>query len=490
MTRGSCLRRSEWTRSVEPAKPCFVSSAGLIDKDRNIFLDSHFRTDITPSNATMAPVTTIPHKSNGHKRYLPEESTKSVELPSDVDLEESDADAGALQPVREPEETEWDGFDGAEEAQTDEDEESDADSVEIEIEKMKEKKPIAPKDAEEEELERIIFGDAAGFRHGIDDFSLSRTAGAYGDQSGAEDDDEDDDEGQADQPWFFVDAPVAAPAGSIPTATVDGSEDEGDKPAWDDSDDERLVVSLATMPGLKKLRETVEDDVINGKEYARRLRKQYERIYPTPDWAVHASGTVNRKRRRAMDDDESGEESTSDMDMDDEDLSSQPLARLLQDADILSRASRGPTKRRKLQAGTIDIQRLKAVSKAGPVSIPTSRAYAMTNTRLVCDHLAVFPPHLPYPALVRSQLDSIPASREPEPAEPEPASHVPPHQAHAAYDDRIPSVPFRLAHISERASTLLPHLEHCHRAGRENLAHLWPSTRATNHGVLLVVTRR
>ena len=352
----------------------------------------------------MAPVTTNPHKSNGHKRYLPEESTNPVDLPSDVDLEESEAESGALQAVREPQETEWEGFDGAEEAQTDEGDDSESDSVEIEIEKIKGKKPVAPKDAEEEELERIIFGDAAGFRQGLDDFSLSRTAGTYGDLSGEEDNDEDDgdDEGQEDQPWFFVDAPVAAPAGSIPTPAADESEDDGDKPAWADSDDERLVVSLATMPGLKKLRETVEDDIINGKEYARRLRKQYERIYPTPDWAIHASGVANKKRRRTMDDDESGEESASDMDMDDEDLSSQPLARLLQDADILSRASRGPTKRRKLQAGTIDIQRLKAVSKAGPVSSPSSCAYDSTNTRLVCDHIAVFSPHVPHPALVRS----------------------------------------------------------------------------------------
>ena len=71
-----------------------------------------------------------------------------------------------------------------------------------------------------------------------------------------------------------------------------------------------------------------------------------------------------------MDDDESEEESGSDMDVDEDDLSTQPLARLLKDADILSRnTARGPAKRRKLQAGTIDIQRLKDVSKAGPVSL-------------------------------------------------------------------------------------------------------------------------
>lgn len=315
----------------------------------------------------MAPVTTRPHKSNNHQRYLPKKSKNDApQLPSDVDLEESDNEAGALQPVDKAPEPEWEGFDG-EDNESNEDEESDADSVTFQLEPKKQEKPILPKDAEEEELERMIFGDAAGFKQGLDDFSLDRTAGAFGDLSDVDQDEEEDLDAVADQDLFFFDTgPVAAPAGSVAVANADESESEDDKPAWEDSDDERLVVSLASVPQLRKLRETLEDDVVNGKEYSRRLRKQYERLYPAPDWAVHATG---KKRRRTMDDDESGEGSGSDMDMEDEDVSSQPLARLLKDADILSRNSRGPTKRRKLQAGTVDIQRLKDVMKAGPVSL-------------------------------------------------------------------------------------------------------------------------
>jgi U3 small nucleolar RNA-associated protein 18 len=172
---------------------------------------------------------------------------------------------------------------------------------------------------------------------------------------------------------FFFDAgPVAAPAGSVAPKGTEESDDEDEKPAWEDSDDERLVVSLASVPQLRKLRETADDDVVNGKEYSRRLRKQYERLYPTPNWAAYATGKANKKRRRTMEEDESGDESASDMDVDDEDLSTAPLAKLLKDADILSRVSRGSAKRRKLQAGTIDIQRLKDVSKAGPVSRTSS----------------------------------------------------------------------------------------------------------------------
>jgi U3 small nucleolar RNA-associated protein 18 len=47
-------------------------------------------------------------------------------------------------------------------------------------------------------------------------------------------------------------------------------------PAWHDSDDERLLVSLASNNRLRKLRRSEDEDVINGREYARRLRQQYE----------------------------------------------------------------------------------------------------------------------------------------------------------------------------------------------------------------------
>jgi U3 small nucleolar RNA-associated protein 18 len=362
----------------------------------------------------MAPVTTIPHKANNHERYLPEKTKNATNLPSDVDLEESDNEAGALQPVDEPQEVDWEGFGGEEEANNSDDGgESDAESIQIQLEPKKQEKPILPKDAEEEELERIVFGDSAGFKQGLDDFSLDRTAGAYGDVSDEDEDDEEDIEGVADQDLFFFDAgPVAAPAGSVAVDKAEESEDEHDKPAWDDSDDERLVVSLASVPQLRKLRETVDDDMVNGKEYSRRLRKQYERLYPTPEWAQHATGKANKKRRRTMDENESGEGSASDMDMDDEDVSSEPLARLLRDADIMSRNARGPTKRRKLQAGTVDIQRLKDVMKAGPVCISLRHVRVfLTNFYLVCCHLIVFPSHLSTTAFLWPQLDFVPASR-------------------------------------------------------------------------------
>jgi U3 small nucleolar RNA-associated protein 18 len=319
----------------------------------------------------MAPskTKTAPHKSNNHKRYLADDANESAGFT--IDLNGNEAEGKELQTVNKSNDSDFEGFgseDGGKDDVEDE-EDSDAESVKINIQDKKSERVIPPKDAEEEELERLIFGDSAGFKDGLENFSISRTAGMYGDASDEEQEEGSDLDNVADDNLFFFDTgPEAAPAGSVAVTKVEDSEDEEDQPAWDDSDDERLVVSLASVPQLRKLRETAEDDMVNGKEYARRLRKQYERLYPAPEWAAHATGKA-KKRRRTMDDDEgSSEESGSDMDVDD-DLSTQPLARLLKDADILSRnTARGPAKRRKLQSGTIDIQRLKDVSKAGPVS--------------------------------------------------------------------------------------------------------------------------
>lgn len=391
------------------------------------------------TTAAMAPsktktkTTAMPHKSNNHQRYLADDSVESPGFT--IDLDGNEADGKALQTLNQANDSDFEGFgseDGDKAGAEDEAEDSDAESVEFNIEEKKKERVIPPKDTEEEELERLIFGDSAGFKDGLDNFSLSRTAGMYGGASDDEQDEVADLENVADDNLFFFDTgPEAAPAGSVALAKVDESEDEEDQPAWEDSDDERLVVSLASVPQLRKLRETAEDDMVNGKEYARRLRKQYERLYPAPEWAAHATGTA-KKRRRTMDDDESADESGSDMDVDEQDLSTQPLARLLKDADILSQnTARGPVKRRKLQAGTVDIQRLKDVAKAGPVSSPytTQDVVALTSS-IVCSHLAFFPPHISPASFFRTKLDALASPRQPEPTESQPSAYIVTHQAH------------------------------------------------------------
>ena len=308
-------------------------------------------------NTTMPPATKtkIPHRSNGHKRF----EASNVQ---GLNLSDKESESGAVvqRPAAKEREPEWEGFE-----EEDDDHSVDEEHVDI-ISEAEEEGP--EKDEEEEELERLVFGDSAGFKEGIKSFSLDPLPTALGESSDEERNEDGNLDNIADQDLFFFDSgPTVAPTALVHTDT---EEEDGDKPAWDDSDDDKLVVSLASVPQLRKLREAEEDNMVDGKEYVRRLRKQYLRLHPTPDWALHATGKVKRKRTRAVEDAESEEDSVSDMDVDDEDLSTQPLARLLKDADILSRnLGRNPSKRRKLQAGTVDIQRLKDVCKAGPACV-------------------------------------------------------------------------------------------------------------------------
>lgn len=72
--------------------------------------------------------------------------------------------------------------------------------------------------------------------------------------------------------------------------------------AWVDADDERIMVPLAgpnarALDGsvrgtkkLRKLRAAPDEQYVNGAEYQRRLRKQYERMHPRPAWASASQG--------------------------------------------------------------------------------------------------------------------------------------------------------------------------------------------------------
>lgn len=144
----------------------------------------------------------------------------------------------------------------------------------------------------------------------------------------------------------------------------------GNPPAWVDSDDERMMVSLASNPRLRKLRVSEAEDLVNGKEYTKRLRRQFERLNPVPDWANPSAQKRAKKRRRTSGDADSSEESSSgdEMAVDDDDLSVQPLAKLLQNADSLTRTTAiTPSGRKRLPPEVIDIQRTKDVGGTQPV---------------------------------------------------------------------------------------------------------------------------
>lgn len=390
----------------------------------------------------MAPSNKALHRSGGSERHSSTQTKRSAPSKPLFDPEPSDTDVVMLQPSNGAAASDWEGFNGGErESEGGSDEQSSSDES-VEIVTKKKEKLLLPKDAEEEELERILFGDSAGFREGLDNFSLAPAGAALDDGSEADEDDGNDYGNVADQDLFFFDAgPTAQPAGSLALAKTEDTEDEDDKPVWDDSDDERLVVSLASVPQLRKLRDTEDDDLVNGKEYVRRLRRQYERLYPVPDWAVHATGKTKRKRRH-IDDDESDVESASDTEMNDDDLSTLPLARLLKDADIMSQTSKNSAKRRKLQAGTVEIARLKDVAGAGPVSIPFNWHFDPSDIFETVGHnLAVVPPHVSAASVIWPKLHTLSAPRQSlSSPQPQSASHFAPHQKYTTPYHRFPSL--------------------------------------------------
>jgi U3 small nucleolar RNA-associated protein 18 len=82
-------------------------------------------------------------------------------------------------------------------------------------------------------------------------------------------------------------------------------------PAWADPDDASLEVSLASSARLRKLRDAPDEDAVDGREYERRLRRQFVKMNPTPEWATAAR---RKKRRRA--ESEGGADADADADTD------------------------------------------------------------------------------------------------------------------------------------------------------------------------------
>ncbi|KAF7185774.1 putative U3 small nucleolar RNA-associated protein 18 [Pseudocercospora fuligena] len=222
------------------------------------------------------------------------------------------------------------------------------------------------KDETEEELERLVFGDSAGFREGLKDFDAEEVEEQEEDGTGLE--------GLDDAQLFFTDTgdnTLAPP----PETASDGESEDGtlrskQPPAWEDSDDERTLVSLASVPRLRKLRRTEAEDVVTGKEYGRRLRKQFELLNPAPEWARTALHKPAKKKRRTSEAASDEEISDNEMDIDEDLPSTAPLSQLLQDAESLVRqAGPGAGKKRKIRPEVVDIQRQKDIPGIQPSAI-------------------------------------------------------------------------------------------------------------------------
>ncbi|ERF74928.1 hypothetical protein EPUS_05136 [Endocarpon pusillum Z07020] len=236
---------------------------------------------------------------------------------------------------------------------------------------------IPDKDETEEQLEKLLFGDDAGFFEGLKSHPTGsqlthRTERTVTVAESAED---ENLESVADENLFFLDSGADnLPDGWHDTHGLSGdNQDTGRTPAWVDSDDDRLSVSLASHPQLRKLRNAEGDDVINGMEYIKRLRRQYERLHPTPVWARVRS----QRARNLMDSKSSASDdgADSDMSLDDEVLdqsSTEALSDLLRSAGSFVQAaspSQQSSKRRKLRPEVLDIQRTKDITVKGPSSV-------------------------------------------------------------------------------------------------------------------------
>jgi len=125
------------------------------------------------------------------------------------------------------------------------------------------------------------------------------------------------------------------------------------------------MVSLAGNPRLRKLRISETEDMVSGREYTKRLRQQFQRLNPVPEWALSSGRPAKRRRRSSAS--SSSSISLDGLDVDDADLSTLPLARLLQNSGSLTRTSVG--KRAKLRPEVLDIQRTRDISMTQPSAI-------------------------------------------------------------------------------------------------------------------------
>lgn len=123
-------------------------------------------------------------------------------------------------------------------------------------------------------------------------------------------------------------------------------------PAWVDPDDSNIHVSLASHTRLRKLRDAPAEDIVGGREYERRLRRQYEQINPTPEWASKARKKLHPKRRR----------STSASELEDADEDEDVIPDLLASTGGIS----GGKKPNVLTPGIISVDRLRDANQAAP----------------------------------------------------------------------------------------------------------------------------
>lgn len=295
------------------------------------------------------------------------------------------------------------------------------------------------KDEEEEELERLVLGNENAFRDSL--FQGANIYDATVDVNGKElvqmDDDDEDMEGMADADLFMLDTGASgdAPKAQQPAT----SSAAGELPAWVDSDDERVTVTILNRMGrTRPLREVNDDEAVSGQDYIRRLRQYYLRVNPTPSWAKQSDERPAKRSKKTREGPGSDSDS-SDLDSDAE-LSSLPMNKFLRDVRQL--AGQNATGRRPLQPGAIDIQKTR--------DIPDKHAREVTSLSF----------HPKYPVL----LSASPASKMW-------LHHIAP-EANPQPNPALTSVQAKKVDV-RRAQFLYPEGDQIFFAGRRKYFHHW-----------------
>ncbi|KAI9668438.1 MAG: hypothetical protein M1831_001192 [Alyxoria varia] len=278
------------------------------------------------------------------------------------------------------------------------------------------------KDETELELEKLVFGDSSGFREELKAFQKPQTSSSREIALREGDEDEEQEaqlQGVADADLFFLDDGPSDQQPNLsqalqPIAQEDETHSDyrgATPPAWEDSDDDRYSISLMAVPRLRKLRNFEGEDVVSGREYSRRLRRQFERLHPRPEWAQRkdsAQQPPRKRRRRGSASNSASDEEVSevevDMDGENNELSTQPLPELLRSTQQLTRTSNKNHGRRKkplvLRPEVIAMERMRDIQPTQPHAIislsihPTLPLLISTglSSTLYLHHLNPHPP--------------------------------------------------------------------------------------------------
>ncbi|WVQ77938.1 hypothetical protein IAT38_000018 [Cryptococcus sp. DSM 104549] len=170
--------------------------------------------------------------------------------------------------------------------------------------------PLAPQF--QLDLDGELDGLAGGEEDESDDESASGSASGSGSRSGSSDDDSDDENefrafSQSPAP-ADLSAPTADPSSleedtgpnrptiTLPDDIIDLAEverqrrkEKAKKALWHDPADDLVGVDMSENRRLRKIdrgkRKAVEGEMIGGVELQSRLREQFERLHPAPEWA-------------------------------------------------------------------------------------------------------------------------------------------------------------------------------------------------------------